>query len=484
MTFHTHGFILLFLPLTVVVYFYLHRKQPSMVAKAWLVLTSFLFYGLSDWTSLPILSMSLLLNFLIGALINRRNQSHSHKRWLLRLGIGGNLILLAFFKYTDFFIRNLNHLFSLNVPYLQIDLPLGLSFITFTQIAYLVDTARGSAREDNFINYALLVTFFPRLVVGPIVRHQEIIPQFEDPTNRFVNYKNVAQGLVLFSMGLFKKVVIADTLAKWANAGYEAASLGFLEAWMTSLSYTLQIYYDFSGYTDMALGVGLIFNIRLPINFNTPYRALDVQDFWRRWHITLGRFVRDYIYIPLGGRRVTEPRLVGNLLFTFFLVGLWHGAGWTFVIWGLLHGGALVGLHFWRKTSFRLPPWLSWILTFHFINISWIFFRAQNLSEIEKVLKGMAGMTGIVLPPSWGHTLGPLRSLGVQFGEVFESLRWSHEIFFWFVIGFFLSIFLKNSQEWAERFKPSWKALAILSAILLYALSNLQEASDFIYFNF
>lgn len=485
MPLNSYTFILLFLPFAFAIYFFLPRKMPIVVAKGWLVLVSFFFYGYWNWIYLSLLSASILFNYLIGALLNRKLGPPSSAGWLLFVGIAGNLVLLAYFKYMDFFINNLNAVFSLNLPLPHITLPIGLSFFTFTQIAYLVDTARGTVREGSLLNYALLVTFFPRLVMGPIVRHQEIIPQFEDPATKGMNHKHIAQGLVLFSLGLFKKVVIADTLAGWANSGFDRASnLGLIEAWITSLSYTLQIYYDFSGYTDMALGAALLFNIRLPMNFNSPYKSYNIQEFWRRWHMTLGRFVRDYIYIPLGGSRVSEPRMVLNILFTFFLVGLWHGAGWTFVMWGLLHGGALIIFHLWQKIPFHLPRWISWAITFNFINVSWVFFRAQTFSDVKKVLKGMIGLSGVILPEPWGHHVADLKQIGVQFGEVFATLRWNQETFFWLLLSFFLAVFFRNSNEWVERFKPSWKTAVMLAAILLYALSNVQETSDFIYFNF
>ncbi|MGB6019807.1 MAG: MBOAT family O-acyltransferase, partial [Sulfurimonadaceae bacterium] len=265
-----------------------------------------------------------------------------------------------------------------------------ISFFTFQQIAYLVDSYRGETAEYDFLNYALFVTFFPQLIAGPIVHHAEMMPQFASKWNLVKNYKNIATGLFIFSIGLFKKVVIADTFAKWATAGFDhAETLNLLEAWATSLSYTFQLYFDFSGYTDMAIGAALLFNIKLPINFNSPYKALDIQDFWRRWHITLSRFLRDYIYIPLGGNRKGSFRTYNNLLATFILGGIWHGAGWTFVFWGLLHGMALVVHRFWKSIGFTMPNILAWFITFNFINIAWVFFRAREWDDAIKVLTGM-----------------------------------------------------------------------------------------------
>jgi D-alanyl-lipoteichoic acid acyltransferase DltB (MBOAT superfamily) len=312
-----------------------------------------------------------------------------------------------------------------------------------------------------------------------------MMPQFDAHKTDIFNHKDIAQGLTLFFLGLFKKVVIADQLTGWANPGFDTAvSLTFLEAWITSLSYTLQLYFDFSGYTDMALGVSLLFNIKLPINFNSPYRSLTIQEFWRRWHMTLSRFVRDYIYIPLGGSRASELRTLLNILVTFFLVGLWHGAGWTFVLWGLLHGCALVIFRYWQKVPLRLPRFVSWLISFNFINAAWVFFRAQTFSDAVKVLKGMAGLTGVVLPEKLGNVLSGLRGYGIHFGNVLSTIRWDGKMFLNFVAFFILAVLFKNSGEIIEKLKPNWRTAAALSLILIYAILNLNKTNEFVYFKF
>lgn len=333
----------------------------------------------------------MLFNYTIGTSLGKeREHKKITKKQLLSVGIISNLLLLGYFKYSDFFIDNFNLVFNTDIKLLHLALPLAISFFTFQQIAYLVDSYRGETREYDFLNYALFVTFFPQLIAGPIVHHKEMMPQFASKWNLTKNYKNIALGLFVFSMGLFKKVVIADTFAVHATAGFDVAtSLTFLEAWTTSLSYTFQLYFDFSGYTDMAIGAALLFNIRLPINFNSPYRATDIQDFWRRWHITLSRFLRDYVYIPLGGNRKGSFRTYGNLMITFLLGGLWHGAGWTFVFWGFLHGVALVIHRAWCNLGFKMWTWLAWLVTFNFVNIAWVFFRAKDWEDAIKVLRGM-----------------------------------------------------------------------------------------------
>ena len=391
MLFNSYEFIFLFLPITFFIYFYLLNKRLITGAKGFLVFASLFFYSWWNIAYLPLILCSMLFNYTIGTSLGKeREHKKITKKQLLSVGIISNLLLLGYFKYSDFFIDNFNLVFNTDIKLLHLALPLAISFFTFQQIAYLVDSYRGETREYDFLNYALFVTFFPQLIAGPIVHHKEMMPQFANKWNLAKNYKNIALGLFIFSIGLFKKVVIADTFAVYATAGFDTAtSLTFFEAWTTSLSYTLQLYFDFSGYTDMAIGGALLFNIKLPINFNSPYKATDIQDFWRRWHITLSRFLRDYIYIPLGGNRKGGFRTYNNLMITFLLGGLWHGAGWTFVFWGFLHGVALSIHRAWSNLGFKMWTWLAWLVTFNFVNITWIFFRAKEWDDAVKVLKAM-----------------------------------------------------------------------------------------------
>lgn len=285
------------------IYFALNKQKLTKASKSFLVFSSLFFYSYWNILYLPLILISMLFNYTIGLTLAKVNKKVSNKT-LLSIGIISNLALLGYFKYADFFIDNVNFIFSANLPSLNIVLPLAISFFTFQQIAYLVDSYRQQTKEYDFLNYALFVTFFPQLIAGPIVHHKEMMPQFANLKNKLINYKNIALGLFIFSFGLFKKVIIADTFAIWATNGFDnATTLSFIEAWTTSLSYTFQLYFDFSGYTDMAIGLALLFNIKLPINFNSPYKSLNIQEFWRRWHITLSRFLKDYIYIPLGGNR-------------------------------------------------------------------------------------------------------------------------------------------------------------------------------------
>jgi alginate O-acetyltransferase complex protein AlgI len=398
MIFSSPKFILLFLPIAFLGYFYLNRIRLVLAGKAWLVAVSLFFYAYWNIAYLPLLVGSILFNFAVGTALtpNPDKPARFPRRLVLAFGIIGNLGLLGYFKYADFLIDNINAAFDIGFISPHLLLPLGISFFTFTQIAYLVDSYRGEAREYDFLNYALFVTFFPHLIAGPILHHGEMMSQFKSRWTLVMRYRNIALGLFIFSIGLFKKVVIADTFAVWANAGFEGGeTLDFFSAWATSLSYTFQLYFDFSGYCDMAIGAALLFNIWLPINFNSPYQALDIQDFWRRWHMTLSRYLRDYLYIPLGGNRCSTPRVYLNLMATFILGGLWHGASWMFVLWGAFHGLALVIHRAWSGFGLRMPKAMAWLLTFNFINLTWIFFRADTPENAWRIIRGMADIKSV-----------------------------------------------------------------------------------------
>lgn len=390
MLFNSIEFIFAFLPITFFIYFGLNKAHFFRSAKVFLVLASLFFYSWWNVIYLPLIVFSMVFNFIVGHYLKKQAPLLLSKRAILVLGIIANLSLLAYFKYSDFFIENINAVFNADLSLLNMALPLAISFFTFQQIAYLVDSYKGLTQEYDVVNYAVFVTFFPQLIAGPIVHHKEMMPQFSNNTNNRINAENISRGLFIFSIGLFKKVAIADTFATYANQGFDVAQfLSFYEAWATSLSYTFQLYFDFSGYTDMAIGLALMFNIVLPFNFNSPYKALSIQDFWRRWHMTLSRFLRDYIYIPLGGNRKTHLITYRNLMATFVIGGLWHGAAWTFVFWGFLHGCAISVHRLWTRLGIRLYKPLAWFITFNFVNITWVYFRAESWQDANKVLKGM-----------------------------------------------------------------------------------------------
>ena len=473
MLFNSYIFIFAFLPITFLVYFYLNHKRLTEASKGFLVLSSLFFYSWWNVVYLPLILVSMLFNYVVGSQLSKEEKGvkhYSHKM-LLSIGVIANLSLLGYFKYSDFFISNINSLFNTQIPLLHLALPLAISFYTFQQIAYLVDSYRGETREYDFLNYAVFVTFFPQLIAGPIVHHSEMMPQFKNVRNQIKNYKNIAVGLFIFSIGLFKKVVIADSFAVWANNGFDVAeTLSFFEAWATSLSYTFQLYFDFSGYTDMAIGIALLFNIKLPINFNSPYKATSIQDFWRRWHITLSRFLKEYIYIPLGGNRKGEMRTYTNLFSTFLLGGIWHGAGWTFVLWGAMHGLALVIHRIWKKFGFKMHTLLGWFITFNFINVAWVFFRANSFEDALKVLNGMMGLS----------SFGNIKTL-ISFGGIDKIDFLILFVLFLFAMA---SFFFKNSNEMQTSFKFNNKTMLFTGFAFALSILHFSKISTFLYFNF
>jgi D-alanyl-lipoteichoic acid acyltransferase DltB (MBOAT superfamily) len=428
----------------------------------------------------------MVFNYGIGASLTKdKEHKKVSKKKLLTIGVIANVGLLGYFKYSDFFISNVNFLVGSDIPLLNLALPLAISFFTFQQIAYLVDSYKGETKEYDFLNYVVFVTFFPQLIAGPIVHHKEMMHQFENVRNKVINYKNIALGLFIFSIGLFKKVVIADAFSVWATNGFDNAEiLTLFEAWATSLSYTFQLYFDFSGYTDMAIGAALLFNIKLPINFNSPYKATDIQDFWRRWHITLSRFLRDYVYIPLGGNRKGNFRTISNLMATFIIGGIWHGSGWTFIFWGGGHGLALVVHHIWNQLGFKLNSIIGWIITFNFVNISWVFFRAKEWEDAIKVLKGMFGGSGVVLPTMLSNKLAFLSHYGVEFGGFVEHIRSDIYTQIWILFGFILILLFKNSMEKIDKLKFNLSILVFMDLVSLISILALYKESEFLYFNF
>ena len=486
MLFNSYIFIFAFLPITFFIYFYLNNKRLTEASKGFLVFSSLFFYSWWNIVYLPLIVASMLFNYVLGRQLTKViDNNHKVKKTLLIVGIVANLALLGYFKYADFFIANLNIVLNSNMPLMHLALPLAISFFTFQQIAYLVDSYRGETHEYDFLNYAVFVAFFPQLIAGPIVHHKEMMPQFANIRNKVKNYHNITLGLFIFSIGLFKKVVIADTFAIWATNGFDVAEkLNLIEAWVTSLSYTFQLYFDFSGYTDMAIGTALLFNIKLPINFNSPYKATSIQDFWRRWHITLSRFLKDYVYIPLGGNRKGETRTYTNLFATFLLGGIWHGAGWTFVFWGALHGVALVINRVWYKLGFKMNIILAWFITFNFINIGWVFFRAKEFEDAIKVLKGMSGMTGINLPNALSSKLSFLSQYGVEFGNFIVETGGNRYTLIWLISGMVLVLAFKNSMEMLNSFKISKKTVWFSGILFTVGVLSMNKVSEFLYFNF
>jgi D-alanyl-lipoteichoic acid acyltransferase DltB (MBOAT superfamily) len=492
--FNSYEFLLAFLPATCLVYFALNRWLPGRTGIAFLFVASCLFYAWWNWRFLPLLLGSIVFNYLCGRALQSlhgraggasdANVAAVPGRLLLGAAIVANLGLLGYFKYADFFVANVNALTGSSwlMPY--VILPLGISFFTFTQIAFLVDAHRGEARELSFVNYGLFVSFFPHLLAGPILHHGEMMPQFAESRNKRFSASNFWVGLTLLVMGLAKKVLIADEIAPFANAGFgHAAALQFVDAWIAALAYTLQIYFDFSGYTDMALGMAWMLNIRLPLNFASPYRAVNIRDFWRRWHMTLSRFLRDYLYIPLGGNR-RGPRLA--LLFvlvTFALGGLWHGANWTFVAWGVLNGLGVIAVQVMDRAGWSLPRGLAWALTMLFTIVAWVFFRASNLADALHIVATMFGAGGVSMAsagPEWSglFVAGTWTRPGL---ESQPALLYTTGVM---LAGFAIAWLGTNSQTLVGRWQWTPRLALGIAALAAAAFVNLDRVTEFLYFNF
>jgi alginate O-acetyltransferase complex protein AlgI len=463
------------------VFFALCRRHLVQVAKVWLFLSSLFFYGFWDVRFLPLLMGSILFNFICGNCILKRKGNS--KRGILMFGVIANLSLLFYFKYANFFITNI---MGSSQGIEGLILPLGISFFTFTQIAYLVDALREQADQCGLISYGLFVTVFPHLIAGPILHHKPMIKQFESLRMYIFRYTNVSQGIFLFVLGLSKKVMIADTLSGYVKPIFDThlEVIPFVQGWFGALAYTLQLYFDFSGYSDMAVGLGLLFNLKLPINFNSPYKADSIIDFWRRWHITLSIFLKDYLYISLGGSRHGKFNHMRNLLLTMLLGGFWHGAGWTFVLWGAIHGIYLVINHFWRELKISLPHFVAKGLMLLSVVIAWVIFRSPDLTTAVNILEGMFGFNGIGLPPRYENALGFLKHFGVFFQDNLKiNVRISEAIIVYVVL--LISLFTPNSNQWLLKFKQKPYKWAIPCAgLFVFSLLCMDDVAEFLYYQF
>jgi len=477
MLFNSYVFMLAFLPLTLIIYFLLGRlPERIQLNKLFLVLASFVFYGYNNPSYVPIIVGSILINYALSQMML------SSERKLIRLplmfiGLALNLGVLFYFKYHDFFATNMNAFFGTNFALYRLALPLGISFFTFQQLSYVIDSYRRTVPRYNILDYSLFVTFFPQLVAGPIVLHSEIVPQFADKKNRRFNFDNFAPGLYAFALGLFKKVIVADTFGIAVEAGFaNAASLNTAEAWFIAVGYTLQLYFDFSGYCDVATGVGLMFNIKIPLNFNSPYKSMNIREFWQRWHMTLSRFLTSYIYFPLGGSRKGLARTCFNLMVVFLASGLWHGAGWLFLLWGLMHGAASVLYRLFKKQYDALHPALQWLMTFGFVVIAWVFFRATALSDALAIVKSMLMMD-----------FGPIRDSITSAFALPGGFRPGYNGIFmmvWYALSLFACLGMRNTYEKTMDFKPTLYNAFQTVILILYVMLCLSNVSVFLYFNF
>jgi len=488
--FNSYEFIFVFLPVSFFGYFYLNHKRLITASKVWLVFSSLFFYSWWNIVYLPLILISVFFNYFIARSIvgsDEIKKKYFSKKSLLKIGLVFNIGLLAYFKYADFFISNTNSLINTDIGLLHLALPLAISFFTLQQIAFLVDSYEGLAKEKNLLNYIIFVTFFPQLIAGPIVHHKEMMPQFISIRNKARNYKNIAMGLFILSIGLFKKVVIADTFAIWATSGFDmATTLNLFEAWFTSFSYTFQLYFDFSGYTDIAIGAALLFNIKLPINFNSPYKATGIIDFWQRWHITLSRFITTYIYTPLikSFDNLNFHKAMIATVITFLIAGLWHGASWMFVIFGGLHGLALVVNNYWKKTKIKMNKILAWFITFNFVNITMIFLRAEEWSDAIKVLSSMFSLDNIMFPSVLESVVPFLYKYGVEFGSFTQNIQGRSFTPVFLIIGFILVLFFENSNKKLENFKLNFINSFIFVMVFTISFYKLSGYSEFLYFRF
>lgn len=527
MLFNSFEFIFLFLPITLIVFYSLGRHPENVKRQLpilWLIFASLVFYGRWKPVNLLLIVSSIGVNYYLGYWLGNLDNRTLTRKIILSVGIVFNLGLICYFKYSYFIVSNINQLIGSNFDWPSLVIPLAISFFTFQQIAYLVDAYQGETKEYDIRKYMLFVCFFPQLIAGPIVHHREVLPQFEKASIYQFSQKALSIGLTVFIAGLFKKVIFADRIAEYSNLAFTAASQGidltFAEAWVGALGYSLQLYFDFSGYSDMAIGAAYMFGIRLPLNFNSPYKAISIVDFWRRWHITLSHFLRDYLYIPLGGSRKGEFRRYTNLFITMLLGGLWHGAGWTFIFWGGLHGFYLVINHLYRSVRMNLghnlknDGWLlrgaGWSATFMAVVISWVFFKANSFEIATSILSSMFGFKGINLPDFTAPYLGFLRNFGVGFLGFTVNVGISQKYAtFGIIILLSIAWFTPNTQQWMGKYNPaltepieynqpqwlqkfwrylSWKPNRIWTVIVagLTSLSLLcfSRVSEFLYFQF
>jgi alginate O-acetyltransferase complex protein AlgI len=508
MLFNSYAFIFGFLPLTLLLFHGLRGAGLARSSIGLLSLMSLLFYGWWNPIYLLLIVPLMLVNFVLAArIVPRDKQRRRGAKPLLVLGIALNLGVLGYFKYANFFVDNLNAVTGLDLVLSKVILPIGISFFTFQKIAFLVDAYRDRVDRLNFIDYVLFVTFFPQLIAGPIVHHSEVMRQFRDPAP--VSMPTVALGVTIFTIGLAKKVLLADTAARYATPVFDAVAAGarpdMLAAWGSALAYSAQLYFDFSGYSDMAIGGGLLFGIRLPINFASPYKAESIIDFWHRWHITLSRFLRDYLYVPLGGNRKGRSRRYVNLLITMLLGGFWHGAGWTFVIWGSLHGFYLVVNHLWRalrrhfnrgaETPTGLGRRLGQAITFIAVVIAWVFFRSDDVGSAVRMLLAMVGRNGLEVPesladhwPSLPVSHGPVDSAAALVVAItLLAIAWcapNTQELTSYVGPEGAHVVKETGRPSPARWQPSAGWAVAVGCLFGIALMLMSKVSEFIYFQF
>ncbi|SER70808.1 D-alanyl-lipoteichoic acid acyltransferase DltB, MBOAT superfamily [Gracilibacillus ureilyticus] len=476
MIFSTYLFILVFLPITFLGYRLLSHFLYTELSKVWLILASLFFYWHGSGSFVLAFIASVIFNYLIGISIIRASGPHAQlkKKLLLTVGLTENIVLLGYYKYANFVIENVNFLMDRSYNLMDILLPLGISFFTFQLIAFLVDCYKGQTEEYSFINYLVFITFFPQLIVGPIVHHKEVVPQLEDEKRTFFNKYNMMLGIFLFSMGAAKKVVLADPLTAYGSAYFaDVASYDVLASWLATFSYTLSYYFDLSGYADMAIGLGLFFNIKLPQNFKSPYKARNFRDYWQRWHITLSRFLSTYIFRSVYKKGKGSFNFYFAVMVTFFVSGFWHGAGWSFVLWGIINGVFVCMSHFMRRREWQLPFIVAWILTFAGVVGTRILFVATDTAQAVTVMKKMFDF----------QQFASLSMTEIGY-EIYTFTMYNAVTIVILLVAMAIAFFGKSSNEMKEEFKPSVKNAVIAALLLGLALAQMTAVSDFLYFQF
>lgn len=487
MLFNSYIFILMFLPITLIGYYLLKHFNLYRASLAWLTGMSLWFYGYNNPAYLILLCGSVLVNYALGCVMQRKKDEKIRKA-ALGAGLLFNIGLLFYYKYYDFFISNINQIFQTDYVLLHIMLPLGISFFTFQQLSYVVDCYKKETPEYGFVEYAAFVTFFPQLVAGPIVLHSELIPQWRDKINQQMNYANLTKGLYAFSLGLGKKVLLADTLSKLVNFGFgQYACLDSVNVLFAMICYSLQIYFDFSGYCDMALGIGYMFNVELPVNFNSPYKADSIGDFWDRWHMTLTRFFTQYIYIPLGGSRKGTVRTYFNVMIVFFVSGVWHGANWTFILWGVLNGICMVWHRIWADYIKWIPRVMRVGATFLITTLAWSLFRASSIAEARNMLHILFAGTIGKLNAGYTDIVNDLVESSILYriglGGVMEQFPAFLSLVFVGIL-LFAVFFMKNTQEKVKEFRPCYRKMVVFLGLMIWSILSLSDISEFLYFNF
>lgn len=521
MLFNSYIFVFVFFPICLLGYYGLLQREKAGAARVFLTAMSLWFYGYFNLSYLLIMICSIAGNYLFHRLLSRQKPQNgaAFRRGMMILAVAMNLGVLFYFKYFDFFLDTANHVFGTDFVLRGILLPLGISFFTFQQISFIVDTYRGEVADCSLSEYALFVSFFPQLIAGPIVNHGEMLPQFRAFGKKRADWERIAGGLALFVLGLSKKVLLADTFGKGVDYGYENLNLlGRADAVLVIFFYALQLYFDFSGYCDMALGLGRMLGIEIPVNFNSPYKAVNIVDFWKRWHITLNRFFTKYVYIPLGGNRRGQGRMYGNLLIVFFLSGFWHGAGFHFPFWGMLHGVLYLVTRFWlgqlkprlpgkalaegaeagqkptaapeagvaSRVGHKIMTIVSQMATFLYVSVAWVYFRAESIAQANTLLRTVCVGEAKKISLDLAECLRPDEFWYVLKVLHLDNFSFSRYLLMFLILaaGLYLAMVGKNAKERAERMKYGPVSAVVLAVLAVWCILSFSGVSTFLYFNF